>query len=242
MPFSAVSTADSENTITWAHIRLHITPGVISPPMADPKTPLSREQFVRVAIDFVEKHSMSEFTLRAIGDELGVNNTAVYRYFPNKESLLDAMLDSVLAEIAAQPDPDGATPRECIVEMLSNVRLAFQNHSHLSATYVSASGAFPSGLILTRRISAHLSSMGLRGDALVRTYQMLEGYTLGTSVFDAGGAPDTWTIRQERYRYVNSPDFDDAARDPERVREIANEGFMRAISLILDDAEKDISL
>ena len=65
--------------------------------MADPKTPLSREQFIRVAIDFVEKHSMSEFTLRAIGDELGVNNTAVYRYFTNKESLLDAMLDSVLA-------------------------------------------------------------------------------------------------------------------------------------------------
>jgi len=209
--------------------------------MADPKTPLSREQFIRVAIDFIEKHSMSEFTLRAIGDELGVNNTAVYRYFPNKESLLDAMLDSVLAEIAAQPDPAGATPRESIVEMLLNVRLAFQNHAHLSATYVSATGAFPSGLILTRRISAHLSSMGLRGDALVRTYQMLEGYTLGTSVFDAGGAPDTWTIRQERYRYVNSPDFDDAARDPERVQRIANDGFTRAISLILDDAEKDAS-
>jgi len=209
--------------------------------MADPKTPLSREQFIRVAIDFVEKHSMSEFTLRAIGDELGVNNTAVYRYFPNKESLLDAMLDSVLAEIAAQPDPAGATPRESIIEMLLNGRLAFQNHAHLSATYVSATGAFPSGLILTRRISAHLSSMGLRGDALVRTYQMPEGYTLGTSVFDAGGAPDTWTIRQERYRYVNSPDFDDAARDPERVQRIANDGFIRAIFLILDDAEKDAS-
>jgi hypothetical protein len=60
-------------------------------------------------------------------------------------------------------------------------------------------------------------------------------------VFDAGGAPDTWTIRQERYRYVNSPDFDDAARDPERVQRIANDGFSRAISLILDDAEKDAS-
>jgi AcrR family transcriptional regulator len=209
--------------------------------MADPKTPLSREQFVRVAIDFVEKHSMSEFTLRAIGQELGVNNTAIYRHFPSKESLLDAMLESVLGEVAALPDPEGLSPRDCIMQILRNVRQVFQKHSHLSATYVSATGAFPSGLILTRRISAHLSSMGLRGDALVRTYQMLEGYTLGTSVFDAGGAPDTWSIRQERYRYVNSPDFDDAARDPERVQRIAYDGFTRAISLILDDAEKDAS-
>ena len=207
--------------------------------MPAPKTPLSREQFVRVAIDFVEKHSMSEFTLRAIGDELGVNNTAIYRHFPSKESLLDAMLDWVLAEVASLPDPNGATPRNCIIEILANVRQAFQDHSHLSATYVSATGAFPSGLILTRRISTHLHSMGLRGDALVRTYQMLEGYTLGTSVFDAGGAPDTWTIRQERYRYVNSADFDEAARDTERVRKIANDGFIRAITLILNDAEQE---
>lgn len=207
--------------------------------MAEPKTPLSREQFVRVAIDFVEKHSMSEFTLRAIGQELGVNNTAIYRHFPSKESLLDAMLDWVLAEIAALPDPEGATPRDSIVQILTNIRQAFQDHSHLSATYVSATGAFPSGLILTRRISAHLHSMGLRGDALVRTYQMLEGYTLGTSVFDAGGAPNTWTIRQARYRYVNSTDFDEAARDPEHVRKIANDGFARAITLILNDAEQE---
>jgi AcrR family transcriptional regulator len=209
--------------------------------MAPPKTPLSREQFVRVAIDFVEKHSMSEFTLRAIGDELGVNNTAIYRYFPSKENLLDAMLEWVLAEVAAKPDPMDATPRECIVAILSNVRQAFQDHAHLSATYVSATGAFPSGLVLTRRISNHLHEMGLSGDTLVRTYQMLEGYTLGTSVFDAGGAPDTWTTRQERYRYVNSPDFDQAAQSSERVRGIANDGFIRAITLILDDAENSIA-
>ena len=209
--------------------------------MAPANTPLSRELFVRAAIDFVEKHSMSEFTLRAIGQELGVNNTAVYRYFANKESLLDAMLEWVLAEVAGLPDPPDATPRDCIVAMLSNVRQAFLDHAHLSVTFVSASGNFPSGIILTRRISEHLHSMGLRGDALVRTYQMLEGYTLGTSVFDAGGAPDTWKTRQQRYRFVISPDFDQAARTPENVQNISSDGFTRAIRLILDDAEHETS-
>jgi hypothetical protein len=78
--------------------------------------------------------------------------------------------------------------------------------------------------------------MGLTGDNVVRTYQMLEGYTLGTSVFDSGGSPDTWTVRQARYRYLNIPAFDDVARSPEKVQKIADDGFTRAINLILDDA------
>mgnify|MGYP006902219278 FL=1 len=83
--------------------------------------------------------------------------------------------------------------------------------------------------------------MGLRGDVLVRTYQMLEGYTLGTSVFDAGGAPDSWKTRQQRYRFVNSPDFDQAARTLDNVQNISHDGFTRAIRLILDDAEHEAS-
>jgi AcrR family transcriptional regulator len=192
-------------------------------------------------MEFVATHDISELTIRALGHELGVDSSTLYRHFPNKESLLDAMLDWLLAEVAALPDPPDATPRDCIVAMLSNVRQAFFDHAHLSATFVSASGNFPSGIILTRRISEHLHSMGLRGDALVRTYQMLEGYTLGTSVFDAGGAPDSWKTRQQRYRFVNSPDFDQAARTPENVQNISSDGFTRAIRLILDDAEHETS-
>jgi AcrR family transcriptional regulator len=202
---------------------------------------LRQDDFVRVALEFVATHDISELTIRALGQELGIDSSTLYRHFPNKESLLDAMLEWVLAEVAALPDPPDATPRDCIVAMLSNVRQAFLDHAHLSATFVSASGNFPSGIILTRRISEHLHSMGLRGDALVRTYQMLEGYTLGTSVFDAGGAPNSWTTRQQRYRFVNSPDFDQAARTPENVQNISSDGFTRAIRLILDDAEHEAS-
>ena len=105
---------------------------------------LRRDDFVRVALEFVATHDISELTIRALGHELGVDSSTLYRHFPNKESLLDAMLDWLLAEVAALPDPPDATPRDCIVAMLSNVRQAFFDHAHLSATFVSASGNFPS--------------------------------------------------------------------------------------------------
>jgi AcrR family transcriptional regulator len=204
--------------------------------VTDQRTNLSKSDFVRVALEFVESHDISELTIRAIGKELGVDATALYRHFPKKESLLDAMLDAVLAEVVDLPDPVGASPKDCVIAILSNVRQVFRQHAHLSAVYVSATGDFPSGLILTRRISTHLVAMGLTGDNVVRTYQMLEGYTLGTSVFDSGGSPDTWTIRQARYRYVNMPQFDAVATDPDHVRKIADDGFIRAINIIIDDA------
>ena len=204
--------------------------------VTDQRTNLTKSDFVRVALDFVESHDISDLTIRALGKELGVDPTALYRHFPKKESLLDAMLDAVLAEVGDLPDPVGASPKDCVIAILSNVRQVFRQHAHLSAVYVSATGDFPSGLVLTRRISGHLAAMGITGDNLVRTYQMLEGYTLGTSVFDSGGAPDTWTVRQTRYRYLNIPAFDDVARSPDKVQKIADDGFIRAINLFLDDA------
>ena len=197
---------------------------------------LTRDDFVRVALNFITTHDVSELTIRALGHQLGVDSSTLYRHFPNKESLLDEMLDSVLADVAQQPDPDCATPREAIIAIVLNIRDAFRKSPRLSAVYVAASGNFPSGLILTRRISTHLRDMGLTGTALVRTYQMIEGYTLGASVFDAGGAPDTWAIRQARYRYVNMPEFDAVAVESNTVRDVADFGFIRAINLILDDA------
>lgn len=204
--------------------------------MTESRTALSQAQFVQAATKIVDELGLNALTMRVLGDRLGVDPTALYRHFPKKESLLDAMLDAVLAEVGNLPDPDGDSPKDCVIAILSRVRQVFRQHAHLSVVYVSATGDFPSGLVLTRRVSGHLASMGITRDNLVRTYQMLEGYTIGTSVFDSGGTPDTWTVRQARYRYLNIPEFDAVARSPEQVQKIADDGFIRAINLILDDA------
>jgi AcrR family transcriptional regulator len=188
-------------------------------------------------MQLADEMGISALTMRALGEHLGVDPTAVYRHFPNKESLLDAMLDRILAE-AVSIEPEGETSRERIISVAVNVRSAMRQHPNLAGAFASATGNFPHGLTITRRMIAELRGLGLSGEHLVRMYQTLEGYILGSSVFDTGGYPETFTIRQARYRYLNEPEFDQVARTAEDVERVTEEAFIHAITTLLDACEE----
>lgn len=188
-------------------------------------------------MEFVDQHGIGALTMRALGEKLGVDPTAVYRHFPNKEQLVDAMLNDLLGEALEHVDPQGTPPRTIIVNTTHRVRQTFQRHPLLVAEFATSNGAFPNGLALTTRMISALQSMGLSGDNLVRCYQMFEGYILGNGIFDSGSAPDTYGIRQARYRLFNVVDFDDVARSVDGIQRVAEEAFLSAINVLLDYCE-----
>jgi AcrR family transcriptional regulator len=201
------------------------------------RKPLSKDNYVQAAMEFVDNNGISALTMRALGEKLGVDPTAVYRHFPNKEHLVNAMLDRLLGEALEHIDPAGTPPRRIIVNTTQRVRETFQRHPRLVSEFASSNGAFLNGLTLSKRMIAALQEMGLSGDNLVRCYQMFEGYILGNGIFDSGSAPDTFSIRQARYRLINVPAFDDVARSVDRVQLVAEEAFHSAINLLLDYCE-----
>ena len=66
--------------------------------------PLSRELVLGAGTRFIEKHGLSQLTMRRLGKELGVEAMALYRYVPSREDLLDGIVARVLLEL--QDDPD----------------------------------------------------------------------------------------------------------------------------------------
>ena len=70
----------------------------------------SREEFVQSAIDFADEHGIDALTVRALGSAMGLSATAVYRYFPTKETLLSAMREELLSEVVVAAD-DVPDPR-----------------------------------------------------------------------------------------------------------------------------------
>ena len=205
--------------------------------MSDPRPPLTSEGYLLAAMQLADEMGISALTMRALGEHLGVDPTAVYRHFPNKESLLDAMLDFILGE-AANLEPTGATPRERILSVAVNVRAAMRRHPNLAGAFAQATGDFANGLTISRRMIAELRALGLTGEHLVRMYQSFEGYILGSSVFDTGGYPETFTIRQARYRYLNEPEFDEVARTAGDVERVTEEAYVLAISTLVDTCEE----
>jgi AcrR family transcriptional regulator len=205
--------------------------------VAETKQQKNSEKYVVAAMAFVDEHGLAALTMRALGEQMGVDPTAVYRHFPNKESLIDAMLSALLGSALSQLANGDRTPREEIMNTITIVRSEFERHPNLTPSFATSMGNIPNGLLLSQAMIQQLRALGLTGENLVRCYQMLEGYIMGASVFDTGGAPQTFDIRQSRYRFLNDPDFDNAARTSAEVERITKDGFLAGVNVLLDYCE-----
>ncbi len=203
------------------------------------KTPLTSDDYVAAAVKFAGERGLSSMTMRALGDEMGVDATALYRHFPNKESLIDAMIDWLLGQALTLADTgDGAPGRDQIVSHAKALRTAFERHPDIGLSLVHSEGRSQNGLTFSQHGVDYLREMGLTGRDLVRCYQCIESYIMGSCVQDFAGSPHNMDIRRTRYRYIEVEEFDQYSRTSEDVRKITEEGFDIGINAILDEFER----
>jgi len=67
--------------------------------------PLSSELIVERALDLTRREGAQALTMRRLGEELGVDPTAVYRHFRDKDELVLACMDRVVAMAYDALDP-----------------------------------------------------------------------------------------------------------------------------------------
>jgi len=65
---------------------------------------LSRQHFIDAALQVVAEVGVDKLSMRRVATELGVSPMAMYKHFPNKEELLAATLDAVIASADVFPD------------------------------------------------------------------------------------------------------------------------------------------
>ena len=71
---------------------------------ASTRVPLDRDRIVAAAISFIDEHGLPGLTMRRLGAILGVEAMSLYRYVPGRESLLDAVVESIVEEMAVDDD------------------------------------------------------------------------------------------------------------------------------------------
>jgi len=67
---------------------------------------LSSDLIVDRALELTEREGAAVLTMRRLGEELGVNPTAVYRHFRDKDDLVLACLDRIIDNAYAAIEPD----------------------------------------------------------------------------------------------------------------------------------------
>jgi AcrR family transcriptional regulator len=65
---------------------------------------LSRALIVQEAVLFVDEISVSQLSMRKLGQRLGVEAMSLYRYVDGREDLLDAIVSSVTERLESDPD------------------------------------------------------------------------------------------------------------------------------------------
>lgn len=70
---------------------------------------------MRTALAIVDQDGMKALSMRRLGADLGVDPMAVYYHIPNKEALLDAIVEAVMSEIDLSLDDAGAPSEERIL-------------------------------------------------------------------------------------------------------------------------------
>ena len=68
-------------------------------PSAEPRVPLNGERVFRAAVALADERGIESLTMRALGEELGVEAMSLYYHVANKDELLDGMVDLVYGEI-----------------------------------------------------------------------------------------------------------------------------------------------
>jgi AcrR family transcriptional regulator len=74
---------------------------------------LSREQVLDAALDLVDREGAAALSMRRLAAGLGVEAMTLYHYLPNKDALLDGIVERVMAQAETRP-MDGPWDRALI--------------------------------------------------------------------------------------------------------------------------------
>jgi AcrR family transcriptional regulator len=151
---------------------------------------LSREVIVEAYLRIADAEGTDDITLRRLGRELGVDPTAVYRHFRDKDEILAVASDRVLAD-ATQDLQETGSWRDDIRALQLGVRRAYLRHPKAMLALQLSPAPLSHAARLSDRALGLLRDAGLDEEQAALAYEVLEDYTIGTALFDTRATDDS---------------------------------------------------
>ena len=146
-------------------------------PATEPRARLSRERVLDAAVALAARDGIESLTMRKLADELGAGAMSLYHHVPNKEQLLDGMVDIVFSEIELPPtDVDWKTAMR---KRALSTRDALARHPWAIGLMEGRTSHGPSNLSLHNAVLGCLRAAGFSLEATVHAYSVLDAYIYG---------------------------------------------------------------
>ncbi|MCA2217852.1 TetR/AcrR family transcriptional regulator [Jidongwangia harbinensis] len=154
-----------------------------------PRAPLSRQAIAEAALEVGDRDGPAAMTMRRIAGELGCDPMALYRHFPDREALLDAVADLALAGVPL-PAPDRPWDAR-LTDLLTAVRAAALGHPGIAAHLAGRPPLGTHARPVLLAIGGALADAGQSPADVVRTTQALIAYLSAAIAMSVrAGAPD----------------------------------------------------
>jgi TetR/AcrR family transcriptional regulator, tetracycline repressor protein len=158
-----------------------------------PGTPLSRELIVSAALALLDRDGLAALSMRRLGAQLGVDPMAVYYHVPNKDALLDAIVEAVMAEIDLSIDDPSAPAEERILRAARAYRDAMLAHINALPIVLSRGPRTPVAMRPVELLIGILRDAGLPSSQAMAGMNALAATVRGTvaMVIDDAADPPT---------------------------------------------------
>lgn len=150
------------------------------------RAPLTRDRVLRSAIELADGAGIDALTVRRLAEQLGVEAMSLYYHVPNKEAILDGIVELVFAEVEEQvggfavPEADAAWQAALRTRILG-ARQVMLRHPWAPALMDSRSGLAPTTARYVDSVVGTLRSGGLSYDLIHHAMHALGSRMFGFS-------------------------------------------------------------
>ncbi|MGW2823396.1 TetR/AcrR family transcriptional regulator [Streptomyces sp. NPDC001443] len=200
--------------------------------MARPRKPLlSTDRIVGAARTLVDAEGLAAVSTRRLAAELGVSGPSLYNHFSTKDEILEAVADSVSAQVDLSMFDDGRDWRTALHDWAVSYRAALRAHPNIVPVLAHGPGRRPAGLRLADAVYGAMVAAGWPPSQATSIGALMRYFVMGSALGSfAGGFVDDASA----YDPADYPHLGQAHLLAEQQEKIDERAFETGLTALLD--------
>lgn len=200
--------------------------------MARPRKPLlSTDRIVETARALVDAEGLAAVSTRRLAAELGVSGPSLYNHFRTKDEILEAVADSVSAQVDLSMFEDGREWRTALRDWAVSYRAALRDHPNIVPVLAQGPGRRPAGLRVADAVYGAMVRAGWPPSQATSIGALMRYYVTGSALGSfAGGFVDDMSA----YDPADYPHLGQAHLLAEQQEKIDERAYQTGLRALLD--------
>jgi TetR/AcrR family transcriptional regulator, tetracycline repressor protein len=149
------------------------------------RRPLSRRRVLEAAVRFADREGLDALSMRKLGADLGVEAMSLYNHVPNKDALLDGMVEVLLGELEVPSEK--AEWEERVREAYRGFRRLARRHPNVFPLLVLRPPDTMDGVWLVEEFLKTMRGAGFDAPTALYAFRTLSAYATGYAMAEIRG-------------------------------------------------------